>query len=232
MKYKFLVSTIFVLTFLFGYAEAQIKKLNNSKIDLGQAIIESVTIGTQVWMKKNLDVDHYRNGDPIPQVTDSTAWVNYTSGAWCYYNNDPANGAKYGKLYNWYATNDPRGLAPPGWRVASNEEWSTLVSATAPANGNGSLYSGIKLKEAGTSHWTSPNTGASNESGFTALPGGYKSYPGTNFDGIGTVGYWWTSSETGGTIYAYRRELYSTSTMTMANHINKSVGCSVRCIKD
>src|SRR5665647_2153473 len=131
--------------------------------------IPSVTICTQVWMLKNLDVSTYRNGDLIPEVTDQTAWATLTTGAWCYNNNDPAVGVIYGKLYNWYAVNDPRGLAPTGWHVPSDAEWTTLSTCLG-----GDAVAGGAKKETGTTHWTSPNTGATNSSGFTALPGGLR----------------------------------------------------------
>ena len=107
--------------------------------------IPSITICNQVWMLKNLDVSTYRNGDPIPQVTDPTTWVGLTTGAWCYYNNDPANGAIYGKLYNWYAVNDPRGLAPTGWHVPSDAEWTELSTCLDAISPTGNV--GGKMKE-------------------------------------------------------------------------------------
>jgi uncharacterized protein (TIGR02145 family) len=129
--------------------------------------LPTVVIGTQQWTDKNLDVLTYRNGDLIPQVKDSTAWAALTTGAWCYFNNDPSGyGAIYGKIYNWYAVNDPRGLAPLGWHIATSDEFETLRNALG-----GSAVAGGKLKTAGTGRWISPNTGATNESGFSALPG-------------------------------------------------------------
>ena len=89
---------------------------------------ETVTIGKQTWMKKNLDVSRYRNGDVIPEVADLSTWVNLTTGAWCYYENKSDNGTTYGKLYNWYAVNDPRGLAPAGWHIPSDAEWTSLIT--------------------------------------------------------------------------------------------------------
>src|SRR5690242_1829855 len=115
-----LVAIIFVLIFIYGC------KKGNSTTSNGGGGVPSVTIGNQVWMLKNLDVTTYRNGDPISQVTDSTQWVGLTTGAWCYYNNDPANNVVYGKLYNWYAVNDPRGIAPLGWHIPTDAEWTTL----------------------------------------------------------------------------------------------------------
>jgi uncharacterized protein (TIGR02145 family) len=144
--------------------------------------VDFITIGTQHWMKKNLDVTTYRNGDIIPQVTDSTAWIKLTTGAWCYYNNDPANGAIYGKLYNWYAVNDARGLAPQGWHIPTSAEWNTLSTFLGGSAGG-------KMKTTGTS-WTTPNTGATNESGFSALPGGLRSING-GFYNVGVQGSWW-----------------------------------------
>jgi len=105
----------------------------------------SVKIGNQVWMSTNLNVDIYRNGDIIPQVTDPTAWAELTTGAWCYYNNDSLKGAIYGKLYNWYAVNDPRGLAPKGWHIPTDEEWITLVNSLG-----GDTVAGGKMKSTGT----------------------------------------------------------------------------------
>ena len=197
------------------------------------AALPSVTIGTQVWTNKNLDVTTYRDGTPIPQVTDPTAWANLTTGAWCYYNNDPANGAIYGKLYNWYAVsgindNDPNTpnkiLVPLGWHVPTDAEWTTLTDFLG-----GVSIAGNKMKEIGTTHWNS-NSGATNSSGFTGLPGGYRSTNGT-FDYIGNYGYWWSSSEYG-TAFAWYRVLYYVSGSASRNYYNKKNGFSVRCLRD
>jgi uncharacterized protein (TIGR02145 family) len=107
MNNKILVLSVIVLSFLFSCSQ-------DNTTNPHSVVYDSVTIGSQIWMKKNLDVDHYRNGDPIPQITDTIQWARLTTGAWCYNNNDPAIGTIYGKLYNWYAVNDPRGLAPEG----------------------------------------------------------------------------------------------------------------------
>ncbi len=153
----------------------------DSSVDPGPEATPIVTIGSQVWMLKNLDVDHYRNGDPIPQATDPTAWKALTTGAWCWYNNDPAMGVIYGKLYNWHAVNDPRGLAPAGWHVAADSEWTSLTAFLVETGAGG------RLKEAGTAHWLDPNVEASNSSGFTALPGGWRAASGT-FEGLKFIG--------------------------------------------
>jgi uncharacterized protein (TIGR02145 family) len=190
----------------------------------------SIKIGTQKWMTRNLNVTHYRNGDLIPHVTDPTKWASLTTGAWCYYKNDHANGAIYGKLYNWYAVNDPRGLAPAGWHIPSDSEWTVLSTHLG-----GDAVAGGKLKdtgtiEAGTGLWYAPNTGATNKTGFTGLPGGYRKTNG-GFDYMGYYGYWWSSTE-GNTRDAWVRALNRyVSTIDRYNY-NKRLGFSVRCIKD
>ncbi len=185
----------------------------------------SVTIGTQIWMKRNLEVDHYRNGDPIPQVKDTSEWANLTTGAYCYYYNDKDSGVFYGKLYNWYAVNDPRGLAPAGWHIPSTSEWSELITYLG-----GEQIAGGKLKASGIGHWQPPNTGATNESGFTALPAGWRSYYGT-FGFLGKYAYWWTSSE-GDSTFSWSRSLNFNRISVSNDGYSKRVGFSVRCIKD
>lgn len=184
-----------------------------------------IQIGSQIWMCKNLESDFYRNGDPVPQVTDPSQWGSLTTGAWCYYNNDSTRGKKYGKLYNWYAVNDSRGLAPEGWHIPSDTEWTALSTYLGGAN-----VAGSKLKEAGTTHWYSPNTGATNESGFTAYPGGYINHYGI-FGFIDRDGYWWSSSEYDTDNAWYRSLSYGISDIEVKNNA-KANGFSVRCIKD
>jgi uncharacterized protein (TIGR02145 family) len=146
----------------------------------------TVTIGTQEWMTKNLDVVTYRNGDTIPEVTDPAVWASLTTGAWCYYDNDPANGFVYGRLYNRYAVVDPRGLAPTGWRVPSNSDWETLSGSLG-----GQAVAAGKMRA--TIIWNSLYTGSTNESGFTGLPGGRREEDGT-FNNIGKGGIWWSQT--------------------------------------
>jgi len=191
--------------------------------------LDTVIIGTQVWMLKNLDVDKYRNGDPIPQVTDSAQWENLTTGAWCYYNNNPAVGPVHGKLYNWYAVNDPRGLAPAGWHVPTHAELALLTTYLG-----GELVAGGKLKEAGTSHWLSPNTGADNSSGFTAIPGGMRC---TGFSGMsqypygGCVGNFWSSTHYSAE-WAWASKLTCLQASFLSGDLMKKCGFSVRCVRD
>jgi uncharacterized protein (TIGR02145 family) len=187
------------------------------------ADLPKVTIGTQVWSVYNLDVTTYSNGDPIPQVADVTQWQALTTGAWCYYNNDPSNDAVYGKLYNWYAVSDPRGLAPNGWHIPNDAEWLVLnnyLGGSAAASG--------KMK-AVSSLWQAPNTGASNSSGFLGLPGGIR-LNGV-FKEAGQSGNWWSASETQPQSSIYYPLHYSVAYAygVVCNH---KAGLSVRCIKN
>lgn len=182
-----------------------------------------IIIGTQTWMVCNLNVDRYRNGDLIPQATNSSEWENLTTGAWCYYNFDPANEPIYGKLYNWYAVNDPRGLAPIGYHIPTLVELATLSSFLGTGAGG-------KLKEAGTLHWQSPNTGATNSTGFTGLPGGYATYSGF-FYSITQYGYIWALEEYNSVLGNYYRLDYNNDAFNL-NGARKDSGLSVRLIKD
>lgn len=195
---------------------------------------QTVTIGTQVWTTKNLDVSTYRNGDVIPQVQDKDAWKNLTTGA-CYYEyKDASNGTKYGKLYNWYAVNDPRGLAPNGYHIPTDKEWTKLQDylAYSPYGVDRKSFPGTKMKS--TSGWEKNYNGitkyynGTNSSGFFGLPGGYHSSG--SFISIGGGGYWWSSTETN-TNYAWGR--YLGADVTVGRDVrNKMDGSSVRCIKD
>ena len=191
----------------------------------GQNNSETVTIGNQAWMKTNLNVSIYRTGDPIPEVKDSDAWSKLTTGAWCYYNNDPTQGTTYGKLYNWYAVNDPRGLAPQGWHIPSDAEWTTLENSLG-----GSSVAGGQMKEAGTLHWLTPNTGANNNSGFAGLPGGFRNYNGP-FGDVGGFGYWWSSTGVS-TSDAWDRYLFYSTGLIFRSSYSKQSGFSVRCLRD
>ena len=190
----------------------------------------SVLIGGQYWMDKNLDVTTYRNGDPIPYVTDSTLWANTTAGAWCYYNNDPANGSLYGKLYNWYAVKDSThgGLAPLGWHIPTDGDWTTLTTTIL----GGITVAGGKMKVAGTTRWTTPNTGATNSSGFAGLPGGYRVSNGSFASiSIGYSGFWWSSTELN-TASAWLRYLNCNDSKSFRGGDFKASGFSVRCLRD
>ena len=198
--------------------------------DIDGNIYSTTQICDQVWTSKNLDVVRYRNGDIIPQVTDAAQWRSLTTGAWCYYNNDPAMGAIYGKLYNWYAINDARGLAPQGWHVPSLFEYNLLAENCL----GGFNFAGGAMKETDTLHWNTPNTVANNNSGFSGLPGGYRSNNGSYIVGIfGFGGYWWSSSDL--ICGAGANALFLKNDNTDANTgycFNKLIGLSVRLVKD
>jgi uncharacterized protein (TIGR02145 family) len=188
---------------------------------------KTVTIGMQTWMAENLRVTHYRNGDPID---NPTGWINLTTGACCGYSK---NSKIYGKLYNWYAVDDSRNLCPTGWHVSTNLEWQLLVDYL------GDSVAGDKLRETGTAHWEyAPETEATNESGFTALPGGIRS--GDQLLFIGAYGHWWSSTEAA--VYPeYDSSLiwytvlgfgWSDALVAGMSGPGKIEGRSVRCVKD
>lgn len=190
---------------------------------------KEVTIGKQVWMTQNLNVDKFRNGDPIPEAKTDEEWIKAGENgepAWCYYNNNPDNGDRYGKLYNWYAVNDPRGLAPEGWKIPSDEEWSRLTDFLG-----GESVAGKKMKS--TDFWAD-NDGESgngtNESGFSGLPGGNRRYDGA-FNGVGKDGYWWSSTELGTYVALNRLLICLSGGVYRLNH-SKEFGFSVRCLRD
>ena len=190
---------------------------------------QDVTIGTQTWTSKNLDVSTYRNGDVIKQVQDMNAWSNLTTGAWCYYENKTANGTTYGKLYNWYAVNDPRGLAPKGYHIPSDEEWEILNVYLGGGNGKYSEESEAPTKMKSNYGWQNNGNGT-NTSGFAGLPGGCRDYNG-DFGYIGANGYWWSSSEYDAD-FAWFRGL-STNDGNVGSYYNfKLYGFSVRCLRD
>jgi len=201
------------------------KEEDNTVTDIDGNVYNTVTIGSQTWMKENLKVIHYRNGDPISKVTNDSAWKSLSTGAYCDYDNKTANSITYGKLYNWFTVVNSRKLCPTGWHVPSDGEWTTLTTFLGGEN-----IAGGKLKESGTSHWLDPNTGATNESLFTAIPGGIRLDFG-KFIMIGSYGTWWSTTEYD-TYSAWSRNVYH-------NHINldrysfyKLNGMSVRCVKD
>ena len=219
--------------------------------------IKGVAIGSQVWTSTNLNVSTYRNGDVIPQVQDKDTWDKLTTGAWCYYENNAANGTKYGKLYNWYAVNDARGLAPAGWHIPTDQEWTVLENSLGDDAGK-------KMKStSGWESWTEDITCSNcktwnaeyrrkkecnvcqdtrvngkktysgngmNSSGFTGLPGGCRSSNGSFVD-VGSYGDWWSASEGNESSAWYRLLSYSNSYLGRHNS-NKNNGFSVRCVRD
>jgi uncharacterized protein (TIGR02145 family) len=189
-------------------------------------ISHDVIIGTQTWTGCNLNVSTYRNGDTIPEIQDQTLWTNATTGAWCYYNNDPSTEATYGKLYNVYALLDPRGIGPVGYHVPTDAEWTTLTDYLG-----GLSVAGGKLKEEGLCHWVTPNSGASNESGFAAFGAGTRSLNGI-FSYFNQLSTFW--SITGALLAGdyYVRNLNTNSTVVNVYGFGPTNGLSVRLVKD
>jgi len=186
---------------------------------------KSVKIGAQTWMSENLNVSTFRNGDPIPEAKTKEEWEKAGvdgKPAWCLYDNDPKNGAKYGKLYNWYAVNDSRGLAPVGYHVPSDAEWTILTDFLG-----GQDAAGTKMKS--KSGWAENGNGT-NTSGFSGLPGGLRGYSGTFYD-VGYYGGWWSSTEDV-TYGAWYRSLYYGNGYVTRLSGSKLSGFSVRCLRD
>ncbi|TFG42393.1 MAG: hypothetical protein E4H43_03205, partial [Bacteroidia bacterium] len=191
----------------------------------------------QVWMAQNLRTTNYNDGTDIPLVTDNTEWINLTTPGYCWYNNGTGlDKEAYGALYNWYAVSTGK-LWPTGYHMPTDVQWHQLVLFCDPGALLGtyeSLTAGIKLRETGTTHWTSDEYGATNESGLTALPGGYRYDELGNFNHLGGKGYWWSSTEVqgpSGSISAWHREMNSAGWVSRLN-FGKKNGFSVRCVLD
>lgn len=187
----------------------------------GENDAPTVEVGSQSWMTKNLNVDHFANGDPIPQAQSASEWERASlekRPAWCYYNSDPSSGNLYGKLYNWYCVNDPRGLAPSGWHVPSDAEWTKLTDYLG-----GEAVAGTKMKA--MTMWENNGHG-DNSSRLAGLPGGFR-YSDGSFEGIGQVGTWWSSSSE-----ASNRTLYFNRPRVVRYTYPMSSGFSVRCVRN
>jgi uncharacterized protein (TIGR02145 family) len=210
---------------------------NQNCIDIDGNIYRTVKIGNQVWTVENLKVTKYRNGDAILYVIDNLEWAKLTIGAYCNYDNDMNNIMVYGRLYNWYAINDSRNIAPTGWHVPTDEEWKQLEivlgmsrSTADETEWRGSDVGG-KLKEAGKTYWSSPNTGATNESGFSALPGGFRGVDNSNYYSMNLHAYFWSFTEYNVSVAWSRHLSYHNSDITRDGN-DKRYGFSVRLIKD
>jgi uncharacterized protein (TIGR02145 family) len=193
-------------------------------------VYKTIVIGTQEWMAESLNTSIYRNGDEIPTNLDDATWLNTASGAWAYYNSNESYVCPYGKLYNWYACVDARQLCPVGWHVPTDAEWSVLTSYLGGEDVAGGKMKITGTMEAATGLWQSPNTGATNSSGFSGASGGYRGSSG-GYDGIGGNGFWWSSSE-GGTSNAWNRDLNFNFGNVFRTDVNKQNGFSVRCLRD
>ncbi len=198
-------------------------------VDIDGNIYNTVQIGSQCWTRSNLKVSRYRNGDNIPTGLSNAVWQNTTSGAYAIYNNDPVNDGLYGKLYNHYAVTDSRGLCPTGWHVPSDAEWTILENQLGGSSvAGGALMSTATQPTPGG--WNSPNTGATNSSGFTAPPGGLRNDLG-DFNLMTYYGYWWSSSVSSAS-NAWFRHLYSNTSNVYRVSYVQTYGFSVRCCRD
>jgi uncharacterized protein (TIGR02145 family) len=211
----------------------------NSVIDQEGNIYKTIVIGTREWMAENLNTSIYRNGDPIVTDLNATQWSGTNLGAWAYYNGDTSRECPYGKLYNFYACTDSRQLCPTGWHVPTDAEWSALINIYDPgaqgginwSNSAGGPLKATGTSQAGTGYWNAPNTGATNASGFSALPGGFVTALGASNNAI-TQGYYWTSTQVNDST-GYGRSLYSDpGAIIQTANFNKRSGMSVRCVKD
>lgn len=181
---------------------------------------DTIVIGTQTWLQQNLKTSKYRNGDQIYLISDNEKWISWQIGAYCWYNNDPETYKNtYGALYNWNVAK--ANICPTGYHVPTTVDWKTLID-----NLGGVYDAGAKLKEAGTVHWLSPNVGATNESGFTALPGGERLAGDGSFILIGKSGIWWASDD------SKLINLSTASKVVGESSLPSNFGCSIRCIKD
>ena len=219
-KYYYRIKAVNSLGIKYGDKVSFITKTS----DLDGNIYSVIAIGEQYWMGENLKTTKYNDGKPIPLVTDDSKWASLSTAAYCWYNNDIKYKPIYGALYNWYAVKT-NNLCPVGWHVPTDEEWTVLTEYLG-----GKDVAGGKIKEAGTSHWASPNTGASNESGFTAMPAGNRRYDGF-FSGATGHATWRTSTEYDVNKVMYRYVFYHSASLYSAS-TNKNAGYSVRCIKD
>jgi uncharacterized protein (TIGR02145 family) len=199
-------------------------KDDNIVMDIDGNTYSAVTIGTQVWMTENLRTTKYNDGIAIPNITDNIVWAGLSTSAYCWYDNNISYKTTYGALYNFYAVNVGK-LCPIGWHVPSDTEVIALGTFLDEGSGGG------KLKEIGTTHWLDPNTGATDEYGFTALPGGGRAQYG-EFCGIGKVGNWWAIMESSNPYFSMAFGLSYISTDIEAGATGKEFGLSVRCVKD
>lgn len=228
----------FVLILFNGCKKDELSGSSTVK-DIDGNVYNTVTIGSQVWMVENLKTTKYRNGDPIPNIAGGDEWSNVKTGAQCNYNNDATIGNKFGKLYNWYAVNDSRNLAPTGWHIPSEDDWEILDNYVAANLGtSGALIKALASKtDWSDASMLGDDLSKNNTSGFTAMPGGYRSSYHGGFSWIGDYGAWWSSKEC---LYpklsAWSRSMGDNDTgwsnEMFVDPYPMNYGLSVRCVKD
>lgn len=230
-KHRFVIYILMFLTItLWGCSDENPAGSNSepppetgTMVDIDGNSYVTIKIGDQWWMAENLRVTHYRNGDPITNATNASSWPTLGVGAYAAYDNDPANAQTYGYLYNWRVVHDTRYLAPEGWHVPTRSEWDQLVRYL------GGIYeAGGKLKQAGNILWKDPNRGATNSSGFNALPGGMR---GATDQGMGENANFWTASYLDSR-YAHSNTLFYYNDEVFQAGNGRTSGLSVRCVKD
>nr|WP_255494211.1 fibrobacter succinogenes major paralogous domain-containing protein [Hufsiella ginkgonis] len=198
----------------------------NTVSDVDGNTYRTVRIGNQLWMAENLRVTHYRDGSAILQLPANEAWRKAEDGAWCDYFNERENGKTYGHLYNWLAVNDVRGIAPAGWRVPSQEDIAELITYL-----KGDTIAASGLKEAGAAHWIDAGSNASGDSGFDALPGGYRSGIDGSFHTLKSNGYWWAATRSF-ELFAWSPRIFGSFADVDRDKSYYTYGFSVRCIKE
>ena len=216
----------FTTTSTSGYSTEAIASSIAPMVDYDGNVYQTVQIGNQIWMAENLKVTHYRDGTAITNVTDNDAWGELTTEAYSIYNNNASTEATYGALYNWYSATDSRSIAPEGWHVPTDAEWQVLIDYLG-----GDAIAGAKMKETGTTHWASPNEGATNESGFTALAGGIRHFSRGDHYSRGYYGCFWSAS--GHDSYSsWYREIQNSSSSIGRHNLSKNFGFSIRLLRD
>lgn len=193
--------------------------------DIDGNVYQTLVLGTQTWMAENLNVTRARTGDTIPNVPDAAGWRARKTAAWCHYDNDPAKSLLYGRLYNYFAAADSPDIAPAGWHVPSDDEWQILVEYLG-----GDAVAGGRMKEPGTAHWLAPNTGATNESGFTGLGAGRRDLDGFFIERGAATRFWSTTANH--STNSWIRALSAGNAAALFDNENKRSGLSIRCVKD
>lgn len=226
------IAILLLLSFLSSACKKETEKDDDYSIiatDIDGNVYNTITVNGKVWMVENLKTIRYRNGDSIVHITDPSEFYNFFEGAYYNYNNESSVAETYGRLYNFFAIYDDRNIAPEGWHVATDEEWQLLVDFLG-----GLDVAGGKLKEKGLAHWESPNAGATNEVGFTALPGGYAFGGGSgSVESLGYFGYHWTSTNFAGQFErAWIWIIKSHFPSVMKSDFRIDMAASIRCVKD
>ncbi|MBK7479246.1 MAG: fibrobacter succinogenes major paralogous domain-containing protein [Bacteroidales bacterium] len=226
---RIIIFRVILIIAIYSLLQAGCKKPGGSglPVDADGNEYDTVVIGSQVWLAENLKTTKYNNGVPVPLITDNDTWASRSTAAFCWYDNDPSLKDTYGALYNWWAANEKiTSICPAGYHVPSDEEWLTLINYLG-----GEDIAGDKLKAAGEQFWSSGNY-STNETGFTAMPGSWRSHMDGTFSSKGWKGYWWTSSPRINEDNGYRVDMLASWPGAYFGELSKKSGYSVRCVKD